>query len=112
MRAMRRKKLGLAAAIIATGLMTVAPSATAVSVPAASPATACATVYWGSLTKTVSTHARSTSVDDVRAFYEAKVPMGRGCLPADLARAIMYIAEQSYETGQALPVTGGQNMLN
>lgn len=71
MRAMRRKKLGLAAAIIATGLMTVAPSATAVSVPAASPATACATVYWGSLTKTVSTHARSTSVDDVRTGRHA-----------------------------------------
>lgn len=54
----------------------------------------------------------ATSVDDVRAFYEAKVPMGRGCLPKDLARAIVYITEQSYETGQALPVTGGQNMLN
>lgn len=52
------------------------------------------------------------SIDDVRAFYEAKVPMGRGCLPIDLARAIFYLTEQAYETGQALPVTGGQNMLN
>ena len=49
---------------------------------------------------------------DVRAFYEAKVPMGRGCLPVDLARAVLYIVEQQYETGQALPVTGGQTMLN
>ncbi|MDO5727822.1 MAG: SDR family NAD(P)-dependent oxidoreductase, partial [Bowdeniella nasicola] len=54
----------------------------------------------------------ATSIADVRAHYEAKVPMGRGCLPIDLARAIFYITEQSYETGQALPVTGGQNMLN
>lgn len=38
--------------------------------------------------------------------------MGRGCLPSDVARAIVYIVEQAYETGQAVPVTGGQNMLN
>ena len=51
------------------------------------------------------------TVDDVRRFYEAKVPLGRGCLPEDVARAIFYIVEQKYETGQALPVTGGQEML-
>lgn len=51
-------------------------------------------------------------VADVRRFYEAKVPMNRGCLPADVARGILYLVEQQYETGQALPVTGGQNMLN
>ncbi|MDO5533672.1 MAG: SDR family NAD(P)-dependent oxidoreductase [Propionibacteriaceae bacterium] len=54
----------------------------------------------------------ATTVDEVRRFYEAKVPMGRGCLPSDVARAITYIVEQAYETGQAVPVTGGQNMLN
>jgi NAD(P)-dependent dehydrogenase (short-subunit alcohol dehydrogenase family) len=48
---------------------------------------------------------------DVRRFYEAKVPMNRGCFPADVARAILYCVEQAYETGQAIPVTGGQNML-
>lgn len=52
------------------------------------------------------------TVEDVRRFYEAKVPMGRGCLPSDLAKAVYYIVEQQYETGQAVPVTGGQNMLN
>lgn len=54
----------------------------------------------------------ATTVAEVRRFYEAKVPMGRGCLPSDVARAITYIVEQAYETGQAVPVTGGQNMLN
>jgi len=54
----------------------------------------------------------ATTVDDVRAYYEAQVPMGRGCRPADLARAVVYLIEQQYETGQALPVTGGQTMLN
>ena len=52
------------------------------------------------------------TTDDVRRYYEAKVPMNRGCLPLDVARAVMYCVEQVYETGQALPVTGGQVMLN
>lgn len=51
------------------------------------------------------------TVYDVRRFYEAKVPMNRGCLPLDVARAVMYCVEQKYETGQAIPVTGGQVML-
>ncbi|MGB4891597.1 MAG: SDR family NAD(P)-dependent oxidoreductase, partial [Propionicimonas sp.] len=54
----------------------------------------------------------ATSIDDVRRHYEAQVPMRRGCFPADLAKAIYYIVDQDYETGQAVPVTGGQNMLN
>jgi NAD(P)-dependent dehydrogenase (short-subunit alcohol dehydrogenase family)/rhamnose utilization protein RhaD (predicted bifunctional aldolase and dehydrogenase) len=53
----------------------------------------------------------AATIDDVRRFYEAKVPMGRGCRPADVVRAIIYLVEQEYETGQALPVTGGQVML-
>lgn len=52
------------------------------------------------------------TVEDVRRYYEAKVPMNRGCLPLDVARAVMYCVEQKYETGQAIPVTGGQVMLN
>jgi sorbitol-6-phosphate 2-dehydrogenase len=51
------------------------------------------------------------NVEDVKAFYEAKVPMRRGCLPGDVAKAIFYCIEQTYETGQAIPVTGGQCML-
>jgi NAD(P)-dependent dehydrogenase (short-subunit alcohol dehydrogenase family)/rhamnose utilization protein RhaD (predicted bifunctional aldolase and dehydrogenase) len=54
----------------------------------------------------------ATTVEDVRKFYEAKVPMGRGCNPTDIAKAVYYIVDQAYETGQAVPVTGGQNMLN
>ena len=52
------------------------------------------------------------TVEDVKRHYEAKVPMNRGCFPADVARAIFYAVEQKYETGQAIPVTGGQIMLN
>jgi len=49
---------------------------------------------------------------DVRKFYEARVPMKRGCTIDDVARAIFYVIEQKYETGQAIPVTGGQIMLS
>jgi len=52
------------------------------------------------------------TVEEVKAFYESKVPMGRGCTGPDVIRAILYLVEQLYETGQALPVTGGQIMLS
>lgn len=52
------------------------------------------------------------SVEDVRHAYESKVPMGRGCTPADVLEAVLYLVAQQYETGQALPVTGGQVMLS
>ncbi len=52
------------------------------------------------------------TIEDVRHAYEAKVPMGRGCTPADVMEAIYYVVAQRYETGQAIPVTGGQVMLS
>lgn len=52
------------------------------------------------------------TVEEVRAFYEAKVPMGRGAYGSDVMRALYYLIDQDYETGQALPVTGGQVMLS
>ncbi len=51
------------------------------------------------------------TIDDVRRAYEEKVPMRRGCRTEDVTRAVMYAIEQEYETGQAIPVTGGQIML-
>ncbi|MEM3745240.1 MAG: SDR family NAD(P)-dependent oxidoreductase [Candidatus Bathyarchaeia archaeon] len=50
------------------------------------------------------------TVEDVRRYYESKVPMGRGCAIEDIMHAIYYVIEQKYETGQAIPVTGGQIM--
>ena len=52
------------------------------------------------------------TVEDVKKYYESKVPMNRGCQPEDVTKAISYIIDQKYETGQAVPVTGGQVMLN
>jgi NAD(P)-dependent dehydrogenase (short-subunit alcohol dehydrogenase family) len=52
------------------------------------------------------------TISDVRKAYESKVPMGRGCTAPDVMKAIYYLMDQQYETGQALPVTGGQVMLH
>ena len=52
------------------------------------------------------------TVEDVKRFYEAKVPMRRGCEAEDVVKAILYLVDQKYETGQAVPVTGGQVMLS
>lgn len=52
------------------------------------------------------------TLHDVRRAYESKVPLNRGCTTEDVVRAICYVVEQKYETGQAVPVTGGQVMLN
>ena len=54
--------------------------------------------------------AKSTA--DVKKHYESLIPMHRGCTPEDVAKAICYVVEQQYETGQAVPVTGGQVMLS
>ncbi len=52
------------------------------------------------------------TVEDVKEFYLSKSPIRRGCTPEDVSLALMYCVEQCYETGQAIPVTGGQTMLN
>jgi NAD(P)-dependent dehydrogenase (short-subunit alcohol dehydrogenase family) len=51
------------------------------------------------------------TIDDVKKFYEEQVPMKRGCRLEDVIKALLYIIDQEYETGQAVPVTGGQVML-
>jgi len=52
------------------------------------------------------------TVEDVKRHYESMVPAGRGCRVEDVVKAIRYVIDQEYETGQAIPVTGGQVMLS
>ena len=52
------------------------------------------------------------TIDDVKRHYENQVPAGRGCTVEDVMKAVYYVIDQVYETGQAIPVTGGQVMLN
>ena len=51
------------------------------------------------------------TVQDVKNYYLSQVPMRKGCNPEDVTKAILYAVEQTGETGQAIPVTGGQVML-
>lgn len=51
------------------------------------------------------------TVQDVKDYYLTQVPMRKGCNPVDVCKAILYAIDQTGETGQAIPVTGGQVML-
>ena len=51
------------------------------------------------------------TVEDVKQSYLQKSLIQRGCLPEDVAKAVFYCVDQCYETGQAIPVSGGQIML-
>ena len=50
--------------------------------------------------------------EEVRARYVAQVPMKRGCTYEDVANVLVFLAsdESAYMTGQAINVTGGQEM--
>ena len=52
------------------------------------------------------------TIEDVKDFYLAQVPMKKGCSPEDVTKGALYLMEQTGETGQSLPITGGQVMLN
>ncbi len=52
------------------------------------------------------------TIEDVKRHYESLVPAGRGCRVEDVVKAIKYVIDQEYETGQAVMVTGGQTMLS
>lgn len=50
------------------------------------------------------------TVEDVRRYYESKIPLGRGATMEDILAAVHYLIEQKGETGQAILVAGGQVM--
>lgn len=52
------------------------------------------------------------SAEEVRKKYEAQVPLGRGCTYEDVCNVVAFLAsdQSSYMTGQAINVTGGQEM--
>jgi len=52
------------------------------------------------------------SMEEVRAKYESQVPLGRGCTYEDVCNVVAFLVsdESSYMTGQAINVTGGQEM--
>jgi len=52
------------------------------------------------------------SIDDVRKAYIDQVPLRRGCTYDDIGNVVTFLASDlsSYMTGQAINVTGGQEM--
>lgn len=50
--------------------------------------------------------------EEVRRKYESQVPLGRGCTYEDVCNVVVFMCsdESSYMTGQAINVTGGQEM--
>jgi rhamnose utilization protein RhaD (predicted bifunctional aldolase and dehydrogenase)/NAD(P)-dependent dehydrogenase (short-subunit alcohol dehydrogenase family) len=52
------------------------------------------------------------TIEDVRKYYMSQVPMNKGTSPEDVTKAALYLIDQTCETGQALPVTGGQVMIH
>jgi len=69
------------------------------------------TLWQDSLFKQYAKTQRLT-VDQVRQKYLDQVPLGRGCSYDDVTNVVAFLAsdEASYMTGQALNVTGGQEM--
>jgi sorbitol-6-phosphate 2-dehydrogenase len=55
---------------------------------------------------------RGISEEQVRQFYIDQVPMKRGCSYTDVCNVVVFLAsdQASYMTGQAINVTGGQEM--
>ena len=55
---------------------------------------------------------RGISEEEVRQYYMNQVPMKRGCTYDDVCNVLVFLAsdQASYMTGQAINVTGGQEM--
>ena len=55
---------------------------------------------------------RSMKSEEVRPYLESKIPLGRLCMPEDVAQAAVFLASDaaSYITGQAINISGGSVM--
>jgi len=55
---------------------------------------------------------RNMTVEEVRQYYINQVPLKRGCTYEDVCNLLVFLAsdQSSYMTGQAINVTGGQEM--
>ena len=47
---------------------------------------------------------------DERARIEKRIPLGRSGIPADVARAVLFLATEPFVTGQILSVDGGRSV--
>ncbi len=69
------------------------------------------TLWQDSLFKQYS-ETQGLTPEQVREKYMSQVPLGRGCTYEDVSNVVVFLAsdQSSYMTGQAINVTGGQEM--
>jgi sorbitol-6-phosphate 2-dehydrogenase len=55
---------------------------------------------------------RDMKPEDIKPYFESKIPMGRLCTEEDVAKAAIFLAseEASYITGQSINLSGGTIM--
>lgn len=82
-----------------------------VRVNAVCPGNVFATPMWDSLYEPYAKKL-GIPVEKVKSYYNEKVPLGRECEVKDIANVVVFLASEdaSYMTGQAINVTGGQEM--
>jgi NAD(P)-dependent dehydrogenase (short-subunit alcohol dehydrogenase family) len=70
------------------------------------------TALWGEEHLRDYGHKRGLPPEAVRPYLEAKNPMGRLCLPEDVAQTAVFLASDAaaYITGQAINISGGSVM--
>lgn len=56
------------------------------------------------------TIAGARNIEDVKKYFTDRIPLKRGVRPVDILKALSYIIDQDYETGQVITVTGGQSI--
>lgn len=69
------------------------------------------TPHWDELEKQYA-KKRNMPVEDVRKYLEGKIPLGRAQTVEDVANIAVFLAsdQSDYMTGQAINITGGQEM--
>lgn len=69
------------------------------------------TPLWDAMIEDYATK-RNMKREDVRPYFEGKIPLGRLCTPEDVAAMAVFLAsdEAAYITGQAVDISGGAVM--
>ena len=70
------------------------------------------TPLWDNVLKEAYARKRGMDVDEVRDYYTSKIPLGREVTLDEIGNLVVFLCsdESSYMTGQAINITGGQEM--
>jgi len=67
---------------------------------------------WDNVLKQAYARKLNMDEDQVRDYYNSKVPLGREVTLQEIGSAVVFLCsdQASYMTGQAINITGGQEM--